>query len=66
MFGNSDNNWTGSVDDMTSTSDYEFSLGSRVFLCSKEQQTLAQSSTEAEYAAASLVAQQAIWLKRIT
>ncbi|GKB81163.1 retrovirus-related pol polyprotein from transposon TNT 1-94, partial [Tanacetum coccineum] len=33
--------------------------------CSKKQQTVAQSSTEAEYVAATLATSQAIWLRRI-
>ncbi len=51
---------------MKSTSGYVFSLGSgAVSWCSKKQQTVAQSSAEAEYISAGLATQQAIWLKRI-
>ncbi|XP_057429647.1 uncharacterized mitochondrial protein AtMg00810-like [Lotus japonicus] len=51
--GYCDSNWAGSVDDMKSTSGYVFSLGSRVISrCSKKQDTMAQSSAEAEYLSA--------------
>ncbi|XP_058722251.1 uncharacterized protein LOC131594177 [Vicia villosa] len=61
-----DSDWTGSVDDMKSTSGYVFSLGSRVISwCSKKQDTVAQSSAEAEYLAAGLATQQSLWLRKI-
>ena len=51
---------------MKSTSGYIFSFGSGVFSwSSKKQQTVAQSSSEAEYVSASLATSQAIWLRRI-
>ena len=57
---------TGCVDDMKSTSGYVFSLGSGVMSWgSKKQQTVAQSSAEAEYVSASLATSHAIWLRRI-
>ena len=66
LVGYCDSDWAGSVDDMKSTSGYVFSLGSGVFSwASKKQQTVAQSSAEAEYVSASLAASQAIWLRRI-
>ncbi|XP_017639887.1 secreted RxLR effector protein 161-like [Gossypium arboreum] len=53
LVGYSDSDWAGSVDDMKSTSGYFFTLGSRVFSwSSKKQQTVAQSTIEAEYIAA--------------
>ncbi|XP_012477453.2 receptor-like protein 9DC3 [Gossypium raimondii] len=53
LTGYSDSDWGGSIDDIRSTSDYLFSLGSGAFcLSSKKQQTVAQSTTEAEYIAA--------------
>ncbi|XP_058755682.1 secreted RxLR effector protein 161-like [Vicia villosa] len=62
----SDSDWTGSVDDMKSTSGYVFSLGSGVISwCSKKQDTVAQSSAEAEYLAAGLTTQQSLWLRKI-
>lgn len=66
MIGYTDSDWAGSADDMKSTSGYAFSLGSGVFSwASKKQQTVAQSSAEAEYVAASASACQAIWIRRI-
>lgn len=66
LIGFCDSDWAGSVDDMKSTSGYTFSLGSGVFSwASKKQQTVAQSSAEAEYVSASLATSQAIWLSRI-
>nr|KYP65913.1 hypothetical protein KK1_012189 [Cajanus cajan] len=47
-YSNSD--WAGCVDDMRSTSDYCFTLGSGVFSwCSKRQEVIAQSKLEVEY-----------------
>ncbi|KAG6501358.1 hypothetical protein ZIOFF_041237 [Zingiber officinale] len=56
----------GSLDDMKSTSGYCFSFGSAIFSwLSKKQQSVAQSSAEAEYISASVATSQAIWLRRI-
>ncbi|KAF3634577.1 putative phospholipid-transporting ATPase 1-like [Capsicum annuum] len=56
--------WAGSVDDMKSTSEYCFSLGSGIFSwCSKKQDIVAQSTAEAEFVAA--VVNQALWLRKI-
>ncbi|XP_050896348.1 secreted RxLR effector protein 161-like [Lathyrus oleraceus] len=64
--GYCDSDWVGSVDDMKSTSGYVFNLGSGVISwCSKKQDTVAQSSAEAEYLAAGLTTQQSLWLRRI-
>jgi hypothetical protein len=61
-----DSDWGGCVDDMKSTSGYAFSLGSGVFSwSSKKQQSVAQSSVEAEYISTAIATSQAIWLKRI-
>lgn len=66
LLGFCDSDWAGCVDDMKSTSGYAFSLGSGVFSwASKKQQTVAQSTAEAEYVLASLATSQAIWLRRI-
>ncbi|KAK4390397.1 Secreted RxLR effector protein [Sesamum angolense] len=66
LVGYTDSDWAGSVDDMKSTSDYTFSLGSGIFSwASKKQATVAQSSAEAEYIAAAATSNQAIWLRRI-
>src|SRR3954468_22013858 len=64
--GYCDSDWAGSVDDMKRTSGYVFSLGSGVISwCSKKQDTVAQSSAEAEYMAVGLATQQSLWLRRI-
>ncbi|KAG8490680.1 hypothetical protein CXB51_013908 [Gossypium anomalum] len=56
----------GSVDDMKSTSGYFFSLGSSVFSwSSKKQQTVAQSTAEAEYITAVTAVNQVIWLRKL-
>ncbi|XP_050888690.1 secreted RxLR effector protein 161-like [Lathyrus oleraceus] len=61
-----DSDCAGSIDDMKSTSVYVFNLGSGVISwCSKKQDTVAQSSTEADYLAAGLATQQSLWLRRI-
>nr|GFA95490.1 retrovirus-related Pol polyprotein from transposon TNT 1-94 [Tanacetum cinerariifolium] len=53
-------------EDMKSTSGNCFTLGSGVVSCaSKKQATVALSSTEAEYVAATKAACQAIWLRRM-
>ncbi|XP_059650741.1 secreted RxLR effector protein 161-like [Cornus florida] len=60
FLGFCDSDWTGCVDDMRSTFGYASSLGSGAFSwSSKKQQTVTQSSTEAEYISASLEASQA-------
>ena len=54
------------MDDVKSTSGYTFSLGLGIFSwTSKKQDSVAQSSAEAEYVAAATTASQAIWLRRI-
>ena len=66
LTGYSDSDWGGSVDDMRSTSGYFFTLGSGVFSwSSKKQQTIAQSTAEAEYIAAAAAVNQAIWLRKL-
>ncbi|KAL5705698.1 hypothetical protein ACHQM5_023965 [Ranunculus cassubicifolius] len=66
LLGFCDSDWAGSVDDMKSTSGYTFTVGSGVVSwSSKKQETVAQSSAEAEYVSAALATSQAIWLKRI-
>ncbi|KAG8492771.1 hypothetical protein CXB51_010255 [Gossypium anomalum] len=65
LVGYSDSDWAGCIDDMKSTSGYFFTLGSSVFCwCSKKQQTVAQSTAEAEYIVAAAVIQ-AIWLRKL-
>ncbi|KAL5730821.1 hypothetical protein ACHQM5_003612 [Ranunculus cassubicifolius] len=66
LLGFCDIDWAGSVDDMKSTSGYTFTVGSGVVSwSSKKQETVAQSSAEAEYVSAALATSQAICLKRI-
>ncbi|KAK5839324.1 hypothetical protein PVK06_008101 [Gossypium arboreum] len=66
LVGYLDSDWAGSVDDMKSTLGYFFTLGSGVFSwSSKKQQTVAQSTAEAEYIAAASAVNQAIWLRKL-
>ncbi|CAJ2662166.1 unnamed protein product [Trifolium pratense] len=64
--GYSDSDWAGFLDDMKSTSGYCFSSGSGIFSwCSKKQEIVAQSTTEAEFIAATAAINQALWLRKI-
>ncbi|XP_075086233.1 secreted RxLR effector protein 161-like [Nicotiana tabacum] len=66
LYGFSDSDWVGSFDDMKSTFGYCFSLGSGIFSwCSKKQETVAQSTAEAEFIAATTAVTQALWLRKI-
>jgi hypothetical protein len=61
LHGYFDIDWASCVDDMRSTSGYCFSFGSTIFSwSSKKQEVIAQSTTEAEYVAATAVVNQAI------
>jgi hypothetical protein len=61
LIGFCDSGWGGCADDMKSTSGYAFSLESGVFSWSlKKQQSVAQSSAEAEYISAAIATSQAI------
>ncbi|KAG6407721.1 hypothetical protein SASPL_130718 [Salvia splendens] len=54
LIGYTNSDWGGSLDDRKSTSGYLFSLGTNIVsLSSKKQKTVALSSVEAEYIAAS-------------
>ncbi|CAN6678923.1 unnamed protein product [Malus baccata var. baccata] len=56
--------WSGSEDDMKSTSGYAFTFGSGVFSWSSvKQQCVALSTAEAEYISASEATAQATWLR---
>ncbi|XP_057246814.1 secreted RxLR effector protein 161-like [Beta vulgaris subsp. vulgaris] len=58
--------WAGSIDDRKSTSGYVFQLGTKtISWSSKKQATIALSSAEAEYVAATSAACEAVWLRRI-
>ncbi|KAK9669245.1 hypothetical protein RND81_13G119000 [Saponaria officinalis] len=66
LTGFTDSDWAGSIDDRKSTSGYVFQLGSKaISWSSKKQATVALSSAEAEYVAATSAACEAIWLRRI-
>jgi hypothetical protein len=66
LTGFTDSDWAGSADDMKSTSGYAFYAGSSL-VCwnSIKQKTVAQSTAEAEYIAATEATNQAIWLRKI-
>lgn len=66
LFGFTDSDYAGAIDDRKSTSGYVFMLGSRaVSWSSKKQPIVTLSTTEAEFVAATSCACQAIWLKKI-
>ena len=59
-----DADWSGDLDESLSTSGYVFTLGGgAISWCSKKQDCIALSSTEAKYVACCLAAQEAIWLR---
>jgi hypothetical protein len=56
----------GSVVDRKSTSGYYFSLGSAMISwSSRKQGSIAQSTAEAEYIAASTASREAVWLRKL-
>ncbi|KAI5336023.1 hypothetical protein L3X38_026157 [Prunus dulcis] len=64
LIGYCDSDWSGSQDDMRSTSGYAFSFGNGVFSwASVKQHSVALSTAEAEYVSASEAITQAIWLR---
>ena len=64
LYGYCDSDWGGDVDSRRSTSGYAFMLaGGCISWCSKKQATVALSSTEAEYMAATQAAKEATWLR---
>lgn len=66
LSGFTDADWAGDADDRHSTSGYCFITGSTMISwCSKKQSVVALSSTEAKYVAATMVAQECMWLKRL-
>ncbi|KAH9681306.1 hypothetical protein KPL71_026926 [Citrus sinensis] len=66
LVGFTDSDWAGSLDDRKSTSGYLFCLGTNVISwSSRKQKSVALSSTEAEYIAATESACEAVWLGRI-
>eukprot|EP00253_Pinus_taeda_P007670 PITA_07670 len=61
-----DSDWAGSVDDRKSTSGYVFHMGSgAISWASKKQRVVSLSRADAEYVAATAVACQAVWLRRV-
>ena len=66
LTGYTDSDWAGSTDDRKSTSGYVFLLGNKaISWASKKQTTVALSSAEAEYMAATSAACEATWLRKI-
>ncbi|KAK3043577.1 hypothetical protein RJ639_002156 [Escallonia herrerae] len=66
LSGFSDADWAGDENDRHSTTGYCFSMGSAaISWCSKKQPSVALSSTEAKYIAATMATQECIWLKRL-
>ena len=66
LSGFTDVDWVGSLVDRKSASGYCFSLGSRMTSwCSRKQKSMALSSAEAEYMAASTTSCEAIWLQKL-
>ena len=66
LFGFTDSDWASCIDDRRSTSGYVFTLGSgAISWSSKKQDTVALSSSEAEYAAITSSACQSCLVKKI-
>nr|GEX62198.1 retrovirus-related Pol polyprotein from transposon TNT 1-94 [Tanacetum cinerariifolium] len=66
LTGFTDSDWAGAIEDRKSTSGSCFILGTSVVTWnSKKQETVALSTTEAEYVAATAASCQAVWLRRI-
>ena len=66
LVGYTDSDWTGSIDDHKSTSGYLFCLGTKpISWSSKKQKSVALSSAEVEYIAATDAACESVWLRRI-
>ncbi|BBG96386.1 transposable element gene [Prunus dulcis] len=64
LIGYCDSDWSGSEDDMRSTSGYAFNLGSGAFSwASIKQSSVALSTAEAEYMSAAEATAQAMWLR---
>jgi len=64
--GFADTDWASDINDWKSTSGYVFILtGGAISWSSKKQGSIALSSTEAEYIAATHTAKEAIWLRQL-
>jgi len=66
LFGFTNSDYTGNLDDRKSTSRYAFMLGSGVVSwSSKKQPIVTLSTTKAEFVAATACACQVVWLRKI-
>ena len=66
LSGYSDSDWAGSAVDRKSTSGYCFSMGlAMISWASRKQDSIAQSTAEAEYIVASDACKEAVWLKKM-
>jgi transposase InsO family protein len=66
LIGYVDADWAGDKTDRKSTSGYLFQLGkATISWTSKKQESVALSSTEAEYIAAATASQEMIWLRQL-
>ena len=66
LHGYADSNWVGSPIDRKSTTSYCFNLGSAMISwCSRKQGSIAQSTVEVEYIAASDATREAVWLRKL-
>ena len=66
LFGFTDSDYAGDLNDRRSTSGYVFMIGSAAISWSSKKQTLVTlSTTEAEFVAATSCACQALWLRKI-
>lgn len=66
LFGFSDSDWGGDVNDRKSTTGFVFFMGTAVFAWSSKKQAIVTLSTcEAEYVAAASCVCHAIWLRRM-
>ena len=66
MIGYSDSDFAGDLDDRHSTSGILFSLsGGVISWCSKKENIVTLSTSEAEYVALSHATQEAIWIRKL-
>jgi len=66
LIGYTDSDWAGSLDDKRSTLGHIFHLGSgAISWASKKKPIVTLSSAEVEYVAATSVACQAMWMRRV-